>query len=92
MFVDFDRVFHPTPEQRKCDIDKINRLIQLSIEKQGRCCDTCQNARYVQESPYNDYLTCKHNRRLRLEGRIVSYVCDKYKEKQLIQGGSEATK
>lgn len=61
MFCDFDRVFHPTTEQRQEHIGFLNKLIGDDLQKNGPNCSACIHCQYVQEIPYNDYLVCCHD-------------------------------
>lgn len=55
MFIDFNSVFHPTEKQKEEHVKLIGRIIR---ENAGKC-STCVHARYVQESPYHDYVKCE---------------------------------
>ena len=43
MFVDFNRVFHPTEEQKFNAREFINNLIRESLKNNGECCCNCKH-------------------------------------------------
>ena len=79
MFVSFQEVFNPTPEQRKKKIEQINKAIQHNIDKNGPDCTNCKHQKQVQQSPYYDYTTCKFDASVELPcGLDYRHYCDRY--------------
>lgn len=76
----FRRVFNPTDDERQQMYDRLNNLVDKTYEAFGECCATCKHERYVQESPYYDYVTCEYDRTLEFgfgDGDEYHH-CDKY--------------
>lgn len=80
MFVSWNKVFHPTPEQRKQFIELINQAIQFDLDEQGKGCSNCKHRKYVQQNQFYDYTTCKFDKTVELAfGRNTErHCCDKY--------------
>lgn len=79
MFVSFQEVFNPTPEQKKKKTEQINRCIRANVEKLGEDCTNCKYQKYVRQSPYYDYTTCKFDESVELPGGLdYRYRCDRY--------------
>ena len=79
MFVSFQEVFNPTPEQRKKKIEQINKAIKYDMDKKGSDCTNCKHQKYVQQSPYYDYTTCKFDNSVELPGGLdYRHCCDRY--------------
>lgn len=77
MFVSFNKVFHPTDEEKKKQIEFHNKIIKEKLQENGENCRNCKNSLRVQESPYCDYLTCKLAKSTRVDNNEV-YRCEKY--------------
>ena len=72
-------IFNPTPEQRKKQIEFVNRCIQWNLDKVGKDCTNCKHHIQVQQSPYYDYTTCKLDKSVELPGGLDErHCCDKY--------------
>ena len=79
MFVSFDDVFNPTPEQIKQRLTMLNKTLKMNYERIGKDCANCKQGLYVQQSPYYDYLTCKLDNSVELSGGLDErHCCDKY--------------
>lgn len=79
MFVLFNDIFNPTPEQVKQRLRLINALLKRSLENNGEDCSNCKHSLYVQQSPYYDYTTCKFDKSVKISGGLKEgYCCDKY--------------
>ena len=79
MFISFQEVFNPTPEQRKKKIEQINKAIQRHLDKRGKDCSNCKYGVYVQQSQYYDYTTCKFDNSIELPGGLdYRHCCDRY--------------
>jgi hypothetical protein len=79
MFVLFNDIFNPTPEQLKQRLRLINALLKRSLEKNGKDCGNCKYSLYVQQSPYYDYKTCKLDKSVEISGGSrEKHYCDKY--------------
>ena len=59
MFISFQEIFNPTPEQKKKQCEFVNECIRRNLEEIGKDCENCKHGKYVQESPYYDYVTCE---------------------------------
>ena len=74
----FQRIFNPTPDELQEQYNAINKAIQFSLDKNGPSCSTCAHKKYVQESPFYDYLTCElHPDLENPQGKDV-FPCDDY--------------
>lgn len=79
MFISFQEVFNPTPEQRKKKTEQINKAIQYSLDKKGPDCTNCKHHKQVQQSSYYDYTTCKFYESVELPGGLdYRHCCDRY--------------
>lgn len=79
MFVSFQEVFNPTPEQRKKKTEQINKAIQHNLNKKGPDCTNCKHQKYVQQSVFYDYTTCKFDNSVELPGGLdYRHCCDRY--------------
>ena len=47
MFVSFQEAFNPTPEQRKKQVEQINKCIQFNLERCGKDCTNCKHQKYI---------------------------------------------
>lgn len=66
MFISWNKVFHPTPEQRKQAIKCLNFAIQFDLDEQGAGCSNCKHRKYVQQNQFYDYLTCEFDETIKL--------------------------
>lgn len=79
MFVSFQEVLNPTPEQKKKQYEFVNECIRRNLEEIGKDCENCKHCKYVQESPYYDYVTCEFDESVELPGGLdCRHCCDKY--------------
>lgn len=75
----FQRTFNPTQEELKEQYDFMNKLIQNNLDKNGPDCTNCKHQKYVQQSPYYDYTTCKFDNSVELPGGLdYKHCCDRY--------------
>lgn len=80
MFVDFDKIFHPSNEDKATENKFINSIIEKIIKRDGETCATCAHVRSVQQSPYYDYTTCEYDRTLEFPYGQTLFKCDKYEK------------
>ena len=75
----FQRTFFPTREQKKEKYDLFNKLIQHDLYKKGPDCTNCKYQKYVQQSVFYDYTTCKFDESIELPGGLdYRHCCDRY--------------
>lgn len=79
MFVSFQEIFNPTPEQKRKRVEQINKCIQSNLERRGKDCTNCKYHKEIQKSPYYDYTTCKFDESVELPGGLdYRHCCDRY--------------
>lgn len=80
MFISWNKVFHPTLEEKRKQIELLNECIQADLDEQGAGCSNCKHRRYVQQNQFYDYITCEFDKTIELPyGRnYKKHCCDKY--------------
>ncbi len=74
MFVDFDKVFHPTEEQKREHAKLVNNLLLESVIKNGECCCNCKyNIPYHRGLDIMLSLCTKKNKFIEEDERCVYY-------------------
>ena len=91
MFISFNKVFHPTPEEKRKQIEFLNKLIRYDLDENGATCSTCEHARYVQPNQFYDYITCEFDTRVELPycRNERKYCCNKYEFRGFLEENNE---
>ena len=85
MFLDFNKVFNPTTQEKDKQSALFNKTISETIIKYGNTCSSCKHIKYKQIKFGSSFITCDSGIKCKLDKKVIfskdqsnHYNCEKY--------------